>query len=159
MLYFGMHKGYLKTDEEFFNIYSKVPRLNVDLVIKNERGVLFAQRNDEPNIGSWNLIGGRVFKDETIKETIDRVALSETGLEVRILNCLGYMEFLHEARVGVHDKNLKGDVHTVSIVFLVEITGGELKKEDLAKELKFFTEIPENTVIQHREFLEKNVII
>lgn len=149
-----MHKNYL-SDEEFFQIYTRVPRLNVDLVIKSDDGILFALRNEEPCLNEWNLIGGTVYKEELISDAVVRVAKAEAGLDVKFEKCLGYMEFPHEARNAKKDPSIRGEVHTISIVLETSILGGELRKDENARDLRFFKEIPENTVKEHRIFLEK----
>lgn len=149
-----MHKNYL-TDEEFFRIYTRVPRLNVDLVIESEGKILLAKRNIEPNHGEWHLLGGTVYKEETITEASVRIAKAESGLDVKVLRCLGYMEFLHEMRSGVVNKNIKGELHTISIVMEAQSIGGSVKKDDNADELQFFEETPENNVVkEHYAFLK-----
>jgi hypothetical protein len=65
--------------------YSVIPTF--DLVINvPERGVLIARRKIAPYAGKWALPGLRILKNETIDDTLARIASSETGLEVDIDN-------------------------------------------------------------------------
>lgn len=146
-----MNPHYL-TDKEFSDIYSKVPRLNVDLVIKSSEGVLFALRTIEPNNGCWHLPGGTVYKGETIAEAALRIAKKETGLTVVYAKSLGYMEFPSEMRNGVV-------VHTISIVIEVVRVEGELRHDEGAKELKYFASVPEKVIKEHGKFLKNNSIL
>lgn len=136
------------SDEDFFSIYSKVPRLNVDLVINSSEGILLALRTIEPHIGKWHLPGGTVYKEETIEEAALRIAKKETGLDCKFIKSLGYMEFPSEMRSGVA-------IHTISIVIELSVLGGEVRHDENAKELKYFREIPENVVAEHGEFLKR----
>ena len=140
-----MNKHFL-TDEEFFSIYSKVPRLNVDLVIKSPEGILMVFRTIEPNKNMWHLPGGTVYKEEKIEEAAVRVAKKETGLDCTFVQCLGYMEFPKEMRSGV-------SIHTISIVIEMTVGGGELRHDEHAKELTFFKEVPENVITEHGAFV------
>jgi colanic acid biosynthesis protein WcaH len=136
------------TDEDFFNIYSKVPRLNIDLVIKSDEDVLYALRTIEPNIGQWHLPGGTVYKGETINDAAKRIAKKETGLDIRVKKCLGFMEFPNEIRMNQ-------EIHTISIVLETEVIGGEIRHDENAKEVRYFTSIPENSIKEHGEFMSQ----
>ncbi len=54
------------SDEEFYSIYSKVPRLALDVVIRSDEGILLSLRAIEPHKGLWHLPGGTVYRGETI---------------------------------------------------------------------------------------------
>ena len=141
-----MHKQWL-SQEDFETIYSKVPRLNVDLVIHDlKEGIVLVRRSIEPSIGSWHLPGGTVYKTETVEDASKRVAKNETGFDVEVTRCLGYMEFPHEKRGSI-------EVHTISIAMEVKIIGGELKKDNNAQEIGIFTELPFPFLPGHDEFL------
>ncbi|MCX6703570.1 MAG: NUDIX domain-containing protein [Candidatus Zambryskibacteria bacterium] len=145
-----MHKNYL-TDEEFYTIYGRVPRLNVDLIIRSNEGVLFSQRAIEPIKGFWHLPGGTVYKTEKIEEAAVRIAKKETNLDVKVLGCLGYMEFLSEMRNGV-------EIHSISIVMEVEAVRGEAKPDEHATAVKYFMVLPEPVSKEHGVFLTEKGI-
>jgi ADP-ribose pyrophosphatase YjhB (NUDIX family) len=136
------------SNEDFLMVYGKVPRLNVDLVIKTEEGVLLALRSIEPYKGQWHLPGGTIYKGETIKEAARRVCKKETGLESNFVRSLGYMEFLNETRNGV-------DMHTVSIAVQLAVAGGDLLHDENAEELVYYKVLPDNVVAGHLEFLQE----
>lgn len=135
------------TERDFIDIYSQIPRLCVDLVIKNEKGILLALRSTEPYKDMWNLPGGTVYKGEKIEKAVMRVAKKETGLDVEVGKCLGYIEYLNENRFDV-------SMHTVSIVLEVIPKEGELCYDENTKELRYFKELPENLVKEQKEFLD-----
>lgn len=78
---------------EFKTIYSKVPRLCVDLVIKNKQGVLLTKRNIPPDLGWLHFPGGTVLMREALKDTIQRVAKEELNTKVEIKKLLGFLEY------------------------------------------------------------------
>ncbi len=143
---------YHLSDKDFFAAYSKVPRLDVDLVIASADGILLALRNIEPSRGFWHLPGGTVYKGEKIADAAVRIAEKETGLATTFDKELGYMEFLGEVRSGVN-------IHTVSIVIAVVPTGNNLKHDENAKELRYFKEMPEKIIIEHGAFIKSHGLL
>ena len=142
-----MNEHYLG-NEDFINIYGKVPRFCVDIAIKSEEGILLALRSGEPYKDLWNTPGGTVYKGENVEVAVVRIAKAETGLDIKMGKCLGYIEYLNEERFGVK-------THTVSIVLEASVMGGNLKPNENSSELKFFKELPENLVKEQKKFLEK----
>jgi len=137
------------TDEEFYSIYSKVPRAVVDVIIKSDEGILLSLRAIEPSKDLWHLPGGTVYKGETLTDAVRRVVKKETNLEVGTPICLGYMEFLDEVRSGI-------SIHTVSIVMKVAFCGGEFQHDPDAYELRWWKEQPSNIIKEHADFLHKH---
>ena len=80
--------------EEFDAIFSRVPRLTVEVVISSpERGVLLSLRDIEPCKGMWHLPGGTVRFGEPLVDAVARVACDELGLAVDVGEMLGYIEY------------------------------------------------------------------
>ncbi|MDO8599901.1 MAG: NUDIX domain-containing protein [bacterium] len=133
---------------EFKSIYSRVPRLCVEVIITNENGVLLTKRIIPPSKGYWHFPGGTVLLGESLRMAVKRVAREEVGLEVEVIKCLGTIEFsLKSVEFG----------QVISIPFLVKIVGGELKGSEQATELKFFKKIPQKTVRGHLDFCSKEL--
>lgn len=105
-------KGYL-TDREYSRIYSAVPRICVDLIIKTDNGVYLTKRNIPPYKGKYHLPGGRVRFRESINIAINRIAKEEVGIKVKVLHCIGYMEFTRETQNGQKR-------HSISLAFVVK---------------------------------------
>ena len=73
------------TDETFRPIVRHAPLASIDLLIRDERGLLLlGLRNNEPARGSLFVPGGCIRKDETIAAAFARIAREETGLDVAI---------------------------------------------------------------------------
>ena len=71
--------------DEFDRIFSKVPRLTVEILITSEdRGVLLALRDVDPCRGMWNLPGGTVRFGERLVEAVRRVAADELRIRVQV---------------------------------------------------------------------------
>ena len=61
------------TPDEFRDIYSKVPRLTVEVVLRSPAGVLLTLRDIEPCRGLWHLPGGTVRYGEKLLDAVRRV--------------------------------------------------------------------------------------
>lgn len=131
---------------EFKRIYSQVPRLCVDLVIRNEKGIVVSKRDINPGKGLWHLPGGTLLMGETIEEAAKRIALNETSLNIKVLKQIGVLEFPQEENMFRH---------AVSIVLLCEIVNGTLKGSFQGEEIDFFSEFPEPAIPEHKQFVEK----
>lgn len=82
--------------EEFKSIYSKIPRLTVEVVLVHEEGILLTRRNIQPHKDVWCLPGGTVYFKETLVDATKRVAREELGIEIQVEKQLGVIEYLHE---------------------------------------------------------------
>ena len=79
---------------EFDAIFSRVPRLSVEVVIYTpQRGVLLMLRDIPPNVGAWHIPGGTVLFGERVTDAVRRVARDELGLDVSVGDLLGYIEY------------------------------------------------------------------
>ncbi|MGC9554498.1 MAG: NUDIX domain-containing protein [Thermoplasmatota archaeon] len=105
------------------------PRLTVDGVVIRRGHLLLVQRGREPFRGRWALPGGFVEYGETVEAAVAREVREETGLETRVRRLLGV--YSHPER------DPRG--HTVSVVFLLEVTGGTLRGGDDAARATWFS--------------------
>lgn len=137
------------TFEEFKSIYSKVPRLCVDLLIKTDKGYLFTLRQKHGYEGQWHLPGGTVYYKEPVKDTVARIAKEELGIGVSIEKFIGYLEFFSEEKE-------RGFGYTITLVFLCKPKSTKFKLDDHAEKVDFFKNCPENTILEHKDFLSKH---
>ena len=72
--------------------------------------------------GTWTLPGGGVAHGEHPEGAVVREVLEETGLEARVETLLG----VASARWSTADQV---SVHSVNIIYAVEVTGGTLRPE------------------------------
>ena len=131
---------------EFKKIYSRVPRLSVELVILIPGGVLLTLRSIEPYMGEWHVPGGTVLFRETIKDTITRVAREELGVRVLIKKYLGYIEYEGHKKRGYFG-------HSVGLAFLCGIKSGKIHLNHEANKVGIFKRVPRNTLIDQKKFL------
>ncbi len=106
----------------------KNPALTVDGVLIEDGRILLIKRGREPFKGKWALPGGFVEYGERVEDAVIREFKEETGLDTEI-----------KALVGVYsDPKRDPRGHTVSIAYLLERKGGELKGGDDASDANFF---------------------
>lgn len=138
------------SDEEFYFVYSKVPRLTLDVLIEGEQGIVLTCRSIQPYLGEWHIPGGTMYKDETVYDAAVRIAKKETGLDIIPRKSIGHMEFPNEIRE-------KGTMHTISIVILAKSIGGVLKKDIDSSGVDWFLTLPEKVIKQHKLFLAEHL--
>lgn len=131
-----MPKDYRFTKKEFDSIYSKVPRLTIEIVLKSEKGILLSERNIEPCKGQWHLPGGTVFFGESLQGAVKRVASRELNIEVGAITQIGVIEY--------PSHYLNGMDAPVGIVFAVNDYSGIPKENPEASKLEWFTTLPKN---------------
>ena len=122
----------------------RLPRVAVDVVIvRRGGGVVLVKRRNEPFKGCWAIPGGFVEYGERVEEAAVREALEETGLRVRLTKLVGVYS----------DPNRDPRGHVISIAYLAEEVGGELKAGSDAGEVAVFKEIPSNIAFDHEKIL------
>jgi ADP-ribose pyrophosphatase YjhB (NUDIX family) len=134
------------TKAEFDSIFSKVPRLTVEVLINTPDGVVMTKVPRGVLAGQWNMPGGTVRLGEPLVEAVKRVAQSELGVDVKVGKNVGYIEYPELPKAGY-----KG--WPVGIVFEATIVSGELTVSDAGEEVRCFNTIPSNTVESQARFL------
>ena len=109
-------------------------------------GKVLLQRRGDSN--KWGFPGGAIEIGETPEMAAIREVKEETGLDVKVTDLIGiYTDCDMEYPNG--DK-----AHSISIVYELEMTGGQLKCDNLETvELRYFglDEVPELFCMQHEE--------
>jgi ADP-ribose pyrophosphatase YjhB (NUDIX family) len=144
-----MNKEYPFTKKEFDAIYSKVPRLTAEIIIKNEVGAIYmTKRAIEPCKGQWHLPGGTVYFGESLLQAVKRVALRELGITVRAADNKGFIEYPSHYKKGLDSP--------VGMVFEITKYDGKLKIDDEASDGGWFTKLPKNTHADQDDYLLLN---
>jgi ADP-ribose pyrophosphatase YjhB (NUDIX family) len=128
---------------EFDSIYSRVPRLCVEVVITApERGVLLTLRDIPPNVGAWHIPGGTVLFAEPLVDAVKRVARDELDAEVGVGELLGYIEYPSH-----HENGLDSPV---GIAFATELVS---PPDQLPEGSAWFSRLPDGLYAEQAEFL------
>jgi ADP-ribose pyrophosphatase YjhB (NUDIX family) len=131
---------------DFEEIYARVPRLTVEVVIVSVSGVMLALRRDGPCGGLWHLPGGTVRFGEPLTDAVERVAEEELGVEVVTDDLLGYIEYPSHLSLGLD--------WPVGIAFGVRLTPLSVQQfRPEAGAVQWFTSLPDNMHEEQKYFL------
>lgn len=108
----------------------KNPLLTVDAVVTTFEGkIIFIRRKNPPYKGSWAFPGGFVEYGETVEKAVIREVNEETGAIIEIQELLGVY--------SDPERDPRG--HVITVCFLANKRGGELKADTDAAEVSRFT--------------------
>lgn len=126
-------------DTLYRRIHKVLPILCADLVVvdKEKKRFLLVKRTNQPERGKWWLPGGRVFKNERLKEAALRKLKEEIGLRGKIVKQLGLHEYFSDTGY------FRGmDSHTVVAVFLATVNPKIAPKADSqSSDVGWFTRV------------------
>lgn len=106
----------------------KIPSITADGILLKDNQILLVQRKNEPFKGKWALPGGFVEYGEKTEDTVVREVFEETGLKTKICELAGVYS----------DPKRDPRGHTITVVYILERSGGKLKAGDDASDVKFF---------------------
>ena len=132
--------------ELYRDILEVLPILCIDLVIQNEDGeYLLTKRKNEPLKGEWWVIGGRVFKGETLEECARRKISEELSINIGSLECIGY----YEDQFDKGPFEIKSNLHTLAVVFKAVIDKNDkINLDSQSSEWKFSDKLPERFLVK-----------
>ena len=143
--------GHPLSEQEFHEIYAKVPRLTVEVVIQSPLGILLTKRTGGPCSGLWHIPGGTVRFGEPLVEAFTRVASVELGLEVEAGPLLGYIEYPSHYLSGLDSP--------VGIAFLCHVDGDVGLMADGTSGRSWFTAPPEPMHTEQVDFLTEHGLL
>ncbi|NEQ71928.1 MAG: NUDIX hydrolase [Okeania sp. SIO2C9] len=132
--------------EEFKLLYSQVPRLVVEVIVKTDVGVALTLRKDAAWNNLWHIPGGTVFYQEYVEDAIQRIAVEELSITVTKQQLLGYLEYPSEEKQ-------RGFGWSVGLVFLCTPNSPFPTENQEGEKIKIFDYVPENTVEEHKKML------
>ncbi|MFQ6085218.1 MAG: NUDIX domain-containing protein [Candidatus Bathyarchaeia archaeon] len=122
----------------------KGPSVTVDIIIVGKDGsFVLIRRSRPPFEGYWAIPGGFVELGERVEDAAIREAKEETGLDVALRKIVGVY--------SDPERDPRG--HVISVCFLAEEVGGELKKTEETTEVKRFNSIPNKIAFDHEKIL------
>jgi len=135
--------------EEFEVIFSKVPRLTVEVVLLSTAGVLLARRELGPCAGLWSLPGGTVRYGERLVDAVSRIDRDELGCAVRVGQLLGYLEY---------PSHLARDIDwPIGIAFRCDLVDSQISAEQMTVAgARWFHELPPAMHDEQRAFLRSS---
>jgi 8-oxo-dGTP diphosphatase len=103
-------------------------RVAVDAIVEKGNKILLITRGSEPFEGMLALPGGFVEEEEKVEQALIREVEEETSLVVKPKEILGVYS----------DPKRDPRGHTISIVFVAEVAGGELEAGGDAEEANWY---------------------
>jgi len=122
--------------KDFDMVLKMVPTTVVEVIVKNENGILLGKRNTQPFLGMWHLTGGFVYYNEKISDAVKRVGKREIGTDVEIVKLLGIYEYINDDPRG----------HMIGLAHIVKIRGGTIAPNPDNTELKYFKSAPDDMI-------------
>jgi colanic acid biosynthesis protein WcaH len=109
--------------EAFKEVVRNTPLISIDFIIENPIGeILLGWRVNPPAKEYWFVPGGRILKNEKFEGAFHRIALTETGLDLKISDTifLGIYEHIYP------DENFSGNqsfgTHYIVLAYMLKLT-------------------------------------
>ena len=109
--------------ESYIDMVASSQLISIDLLVRNKDGkILLGKRRISPAKGWYFVPGGRVYKNETLKEGATRVLRCETGLKMKLQPRCVSEHIYPENFCGAKDQNGKViNTHYVCFAFDVDV--------------------------------------
>ncbi|MCW8108054.1 GDP-mannose mannosyl hydrolase [Alteromonas ponticola] len=110
---------YLDTDT-FSTVLKSTPLISIDLLVQNQQNqFLLGKRSNQPAKNYWFVPGGRIYKNESIGKSFDRIAKEEFGTCFSIENAKLLGLFEHFYANSVLSESIS--THYVVIAYKLEV--------------------------------------
>ncbi len=118
-------------------IHRSLPIVCADLVVTDGKRFFLVKRKNKPEAGKWWFPGGRVFKNELLKEAALRFLKQETGLNAGAAKLLGFYEYF--ASPGYFPGT---NAHTIAFVFKIKVpANSKFRLDKQSSDAKWFSNI------------------
>ena len=119
-------------------IFSRIPIVCVDLIIRHKGYILLVKRKNHPLRGEWWVVGGRLLLHEDPIDAVHRKAKEEVGIEVSDPSFVAYLS-------DVYPRNSfeRVEYQTVSLVFECEALQTDITLDSQSSEYKWSVYLPE----------------
>ena len=108
----------------FMQIVRHAPLISIDLLIHNENNeILLGWRNNQPAKDYWFVPGGRIYKNETLRDAFSRIMSAETGLTLDIdqAEFHGIFEHFHPEQNFMNEAGF--GTHYIVLAFHIHLSG------------------------------------
>ena len=132
--------------------YPPRPITGVAGIILDGDRILLSMRGKPPSKGKWGLPGGAVEVGETVKEALIREVLEETGVTVRPIRLITFLDSIHR------DDDGGVRYHYVLFEYLCEYASGEVSPSSDAPDARWvkFSELDSVDIMPStKRFIEK----
>jgi colanic acid biosynthesis protein WcaH len=111
----------MKLDKDIFRcVVEYTPLISIDFLVKKDNKYLLGKRINPPAKGYYFTIGGRIFKNETIKEAQKRILKEELNLTLNTshlaLKFIGIFEHFYNDSIFGDDIS----THYVNLAYLLD---------------------------------------
>jgi ADP-ribose pyrophosphatase YjhB (NUDIX family) len=130
---------------DYEDIFGRVPRLTVEVVIVSPQGVLLTLRRRGPCAGLWHIPGGTVRYGEPLGDAVARVARDELDVDAAAGRLLGYIEYPSHLARGID--------WPVGIAFAADVAPEDRDKLAAMPGAGWFRDLPPEMHEEQRAFL------
>jgi colanic acid biosynthesis protein WcaH len=140
------------TKKEFEDISTKIPMVNVDLLVENEKGeILLSWRDDEFYTG-WHFPGRCIRFKETMEEAVANCLKDEIGVD---LDDYKYNDLVQIVQTIHPTRRIRG--HFISFLYSIGVENLNIDKFNSCIEhnvgtLKWFSKCPDNLLECQKDY-------
>ena len=122
----------MRVSSEIFEcIVKHTPLVSIDFIIENDGKILLGKRVNEPAKGYWFTIGGRIYKNETIKNAQKRILKEELHYEDEFNpEFIGIFEHFYDTGfngIETHYVNIAYKLRNINLIELPKVQHNEYK--------------------------------
>ena len=134
-------------------ITEQLPLQCVDVMVRYRGKFVLIKRNDEPMRGTYWVIGGRLYKNEKLRDCalrkISEELCSIASVDIDTLRLVGVYEDVYDfSQFGY----CPGGYHTNAVVFEVELRDlGSIRLDRTSDDWGLFDDLPERFRVQYFE--------
>lgn len=116
--------------QNFLSIIDTTPLVSIDLILENNQGkILLGKRTNKPAMGFWFVPGGRIRKNETLDDAMQRISQTELGIRFSINDADLLGAYDH-----IYDDNFAGaeaiNTHYVALAYQLSVSDGVILTAD-----------------------------
>lgn len=143
-------------DELYKEILENMPICCVDVIIHRDNEVLLIYRKEEPVKDTWWTPGGRVLKNEPLREAVKRKMKEELGIDVDIEKSIGAYELMFDT--GIYP-DLETGTHGITNLFLVKPKNDiSITLDDTSEEYRWVDKVEDDFHPYLKKFLKDSNI-